>query len=331
MQTFIFKEKYFYDKILLFSKSVVTHELENKNSRFYQKEIVKKDGFRQLNCLKRDTIFYEIQQNLRRNFLDTVSIPDYVYGFIPEKSYKDFLEPHKKNQYFLRLDIKNFFSTIKKEDITDVFSYYFQLEDISDRNRLLEIFSDIVTLNEVVPQGGVTSPAISNIIFRRLDIRIHNYCERLNIEYSRYADDLLFSANKDLVNRPFFIKKISKIINSSGFYLNNNKTKISSQYISLNGFVIENGENIRLSRKKLKDIAAVLFILENVKKTDTDILIKLNKLNIKRTFSSLDNVQHYLNGYRAFFIQLLDKNNESHYKIKKYINRIEKVVVNLFT
>lgn len=330
MQTFIFKEKYFYDNILLFNKSVVTYELENKYNRYYQKEILKKGGFRQLSCLKRDTLFYEIQQNLRRNFLDTVSIPDYVYGFVPEKSYKDFLEPHKKNQFFLRLDIKNFFSTIKKEDIIDVFSYYFQLEDISDRNRLLEIFSEIVTLNEVVPQGGVTSPVISNIIFRKLDIRIHNYCERLNIEYSRYADDLLFSANKDLVTRPFFIKKISKIINSSGFYLNNSKTKISSKYISLNGFVIENDENIRLSRKKLKDIAAVLFILENAKKTDNDILLNLNKLNIKRTFFSLDSVHHYLNGYRAFFIQLLDKNNESHYKIQKYINRIEKIVIELF-
>ena len=46
-----------------------------------------------------------------------------------------------------------------------------------------------------LPQGASTSPAITNIICRRLDKRLIGLAEKLEFTYTRYADDLSFSAS----------------------------------------------------------------------------------------------------------------------------------------
>lgn len=331
MQTFIFKREFFFDKILKHNEIIIKKEVLDKEKNYYQKKIPKKNGYRDLNCLKNHTKFYAIQQNLRKNFLNTVSIPNYVYGFVSGSSYKDFLEPHRKNDVFLRIDIKDFFSTIDKKMINEVFSYYFKINNSTENSYLLNIFSEIVTLNGILPQGGVTSPVVSNIVFRQLDIRIYKYCEKFNITYTRYADDLLFSSKNNLLLRDFFIKKISWILFSKGFSINNNKTKFSHSEISLNGFVIEKNKNIRLSRKKMKDIVSVLFILESKKNVgDHELLKHLNQLNMRK-FNNFENVHQYLNGYRAFFIQMLDnEEKENNKKLLRYIDRIEHILLDIY-
>ena len=46
--------------------------------------------------------------------------------------------------------------------------------------------------NNILPIGFPSSPVISNIIFRKIDILIQKYCENKKIIYTRYADDMLF-------------------------------------------------------------------------------------------------------------------------------------------
>jgi len=332
MQKFIYHSAFFYDQLLKSDSLSIEKTIEAKENNYYSKEVNKKNGLRYLDCLKKDSSLYKIQQNLRKNFLNSISIPDYVYGFVPDNSYKDFLVPHTQNSFFLRLDIKDFFSSISKEMIYEVFTYYFKVSNSLENKKLIEVFSELVSLNEKLPQGGVTSPIVSNIVFRQLDIRIFKYCEELGITYTRYADDLLFSSNHNVISKRFFLKKIAWILSSKGFSLNNSKTKFSELRISLNGFVIEQNESIRLSRKKLRNLSTLLFVLENTKHQNIgNVLGELNKLNIKG-FKNPEKLHQYLNGYRAFLIQMIDtndsKNNE---KIKKNISRIEKAVVKFYS
>lgn len=147
----------------------------------------------------------------------------------------------------MRLDIKNFFENINNQLIEKVFDYYFRIDDDTTNNEALIDFREMVTLEGKVPQGAITSPTLSNIVFRQLDLRIYKYCKKFNITYTRYADDLLFSSDSNYLHKDFFIKKLKYIISSMDFKLNERKIRYDKDYISLNGFVIE--DSIRVSRK----------------------------------------------------------------------------------
>ena len=48
--------------------------------------------------------------------------------------------------------------------------------------------------DEGLPQGAPSSPAISNLILRDFDRTVGSWCAQRDIAYTRYCDDLTFSA-----------------------------------------------------------------------------------------------------------------------------------------
>lgn len=219
---FIYHKEYFYDKILKFKEKDVLQILKTKGDFYYQKEIPKKGGSRILNCLAPDSELRTVQENITNNILKFIPIPSYVYGFKKGFSYKHYLIPHTQKEYYLRVDIQDFFHSIKKKYVIEVLKDYFKSKE--DLVNILEILYEIISIDNKVPQGAITSPYISNIVFRSLDIRIYNYCKKFNITYTRYADDMLFSSNnKFLFESPYFIKMISKILRTKHFKINNSK------------------------------------------------------------------------------------------------------------
>lgn len=325
MQIYIYREDFFYNKILTTSKSLVEEILKDKSKYYAKRRIPKKNGFRTINCLEKNSALSKIQQSIRVNFLNTISIPNYVYGFVSGQSYSDYLKPHVRRKYFLRLDIKNFFENITNDTLESVFSYYFRLNDNGNNEELL-LFIDLVTLDGKLPQGAITSPTISNIVFRQLDIRINKYCKKFNINYSRYADDLLFSSDNKFLHNDFFIKKIKYILSTMRFEINKQKIRYDQDSISLNGFVIE--DSIRLSRSKLKGLSNTLFIIDKHRSNFdiTKLLSDINNSGLNREIENKYSLLNYLVGYRAFLLQFLDRENPEDYynkKISKCVNRIQ--------
>jgi RNA-directed DNA polymerase len=325
---YIYKKHFFINKILGTKSKTIYDIVLEKEDHYFDKQIKKKNGNRELKCLKQGD-FKNIQSNLKKNFLDTLPLPENVYGFIKSSSYKQFLIPHIGKEFFLRIDIKNFFPSINKKMIFDAFKDYFKVEE----SEVLDLFIDIVTLDGKLPQGAITSPTVSNIVFRPLDIRIKNYCEKFGITYTRYADDLLFSSSNSKLHENFFIKKIYYIINDKNFKINSNKLIKSKFEISLNGFVI--GKQIRLSRKRTKDIAQVVKICRDKKATESfdKLLERLNKLNLRYRkeiilgsgdsvyFTSKESLANYLLGFRSFFIDWLKTGMISNDKSQRFFIR----------
>jgi RNA-directed DNA polymerase len=72
----------------------------------------------------------------------------------------------------------------------------------------------------LLPQGAPTSPAISNLVCRRLDARLTGLATKLGARYTRYADDLSFSFHDDAadsvdVGRAFWW--IDQVLQQEGF------------------------------------------------------------------------------------------------------------------
>ncbi|MFO0851806.1 MAG: reverse transcriptase family protein [Gemmataceae bacterium] len=78
-----------------------------------------------------------------------------------------------------------------------------------------------------LPQGASTSPAASNQIARKLDRRVLALCKRLGFTYTRYADDLTFSAppgHREKVG--YLLARVRHIAADEGFTLNPKKTRV---------------------------------------------------------------------------------------------------------
>ncbi|PAE09674.1 reverse transcriptase, partial [Niallia circulans] len=79
------------------------------------------------------------------------------------------------------------------------------------------ILANICTLNDSLPQGASTSPALSNLIFIDIDKKISKYCMKNKIRYTRYADDLTFSGDFETGK---LIKYIRNTLSANGFTIN---------------------------------------------------------------------------------------------------------------
>lgn len=330
--------KQFFETIVKYSENDLKKIL-SKKEEFYGEEIQipKKNGFRKVYLIDKAQDLNVVQNNITKNFLNNIKLSDASCGFVKGSSYFDFLEIHTdfyKNRKFLRLDIKDFFGSISKDTVIEVLSFYCNDMDGAEEE-ILQYLGDILTYDDKVIQGIVSSPILSNIVFRELDIRIIKYCNEFDVRYSRYADDLLFSGTDGKIFKKSFFNGIAKILGSKGFEINYDKIIRSQSYISLNGFVIS--DSIKLSRKKLNRINRVIFFLKNNKnfiEIKKDNFAELNEHMKKEeninydSFSGKYELSNYLNGYRAFLINVMKNSDDEAFikKANKIIFQIEDIV-----
>ena len=85
-----------------------------------------------------------------------------------------------------------------------------------------ETLSGICTLNGSLPQGAPTSPYLSNLIFKKIDDQISQFCRSKNINYTRYSDDLTFSGDKNIFGVINFTNERFK---ENGFSINQDKLR----------------------------------------------------------------------------------------------------------
>ncbi|MDF2924778.1 MAG: hypothetical protein K0R57_3692 [Paenibacillaceae bacterium] len=314
-------------------------ELKEKkiSDAYFEKKVQKKkQGTRTLQCIESDHILYKIQRQLKNNFFDYIPLSNHAYGYVKGKSYFDYLAIHKNKKFYLRLDIKDFFSNIKEKKLRNTLAYYINDIEVNPELKLIDFVLNVVTLNGQLPQGAVTSPVLSNIFFRPLDIRISRYCKKFGIEYSRYVDDLLFSSDSLFIQKRNFFNGICKILKSNGFSINPQKVIKVKNQISLNGFVI--GNDIRLSRKKTARLSAIIYCYQRSKGKNISDLISTMKEHFKmgeKEKVNLPWLHNYLAGYRSFLLSMLPFDSagvlpelisEGNNKILFKINQIEKIL-----
>lgn len=94
--------------------------------------IKKKNGLRKIYSPNRLHDLHSIQKKLLHGFLNNIRVSPVTYGFVKKSCYYDFHEPHMdfyKQNYYLRLDIKDFFDSISSKMVRAAFDYYCDIED----------------------------------------------------------------------------------------------------------------------------------------------------------------------------------------------------------
>lgn len=277
----------FLEKYILNLNSNDKDIIESDKHEIYEEHIINKHGKERIVYIlsgKKGIRLSKIQKELTNKYLAKQSLPYPVKGFIIGESYNTFLSEHIGNNFFLRLDIKDFFKTINSEKINKSFSDIIKIKEKEEKGKALKLIEDICLYSGFLPQGACSSPAVSNIIFSRTDQRILKYCQTLDVRYTRYADDLLFSSkNFNFKENIWFTNKIKYILADSGFKLNYKKTLYSENgELNLNGYILNNIE-VRISRKRFRKLYSVINTTKNVLDIDKTYLPQIIYKIIKNT------------------------------------------------
>ena len=158
------------------------------------------------------------QQWINHYILSRATIHGSAHGFRKRRSIKTNAARHLARLHLLKMDLADFFPSIKLRRVIGVFRAFGYPPNVSF------YLARVCCLDDALPQGAATSPALSNIIAYRLDCRLHGLAQACDLIYTRYADDLAFSGPL-ITNK--FPQIVAAILDEEGFVVNGHKTRLS--------------------------------------------------------------------------------------------------------
>lgn len=188
----------------------------------------------------------------------------WAYGFVCGRSVVDNARPHVGKRYILNLDLKDFFPTITRQQVADCLT----TEPFGFSSLAAKLVSGLATVRtknneEVLAQGFATSPTLSNFICREMDKEIASIATAQGITFTRYADDLTFSSDTDIL-RPQgeLVQQVKAIVERYGFRLNEEKTHLQrrGRRQEVTGLMVT--EKVNVSRRYVREIRSLLYIWE---------------------------------------------------------------------
>ena len=225
----------------------------------------KKQGKRLISHPAKELKF--LQKCLINNIFYHFPIHKSVYSYRKGIGIKDLADIHKKNNFLLRTDFKNFFESIKSKDVSRLIKKNKDKIDHNLSEKDIEIICKLVCKDEKLTIGAPSSPIISNSILYDFDKFWYSKCRELNIAYSRYSDDLYFSTNYSKKLTPIYkeLKVYLTRMDSPCLELNRNKTVFTSKKHKriVTGLMLTSEEEVSVGRKKKRFIRSLMFKYKN--------------------------------------------------------------------
>lgn len=194
---------------------------ESKSDHYYRFSVEKPSGgLRHLAAPKKTLA--SIQKKLKVEILDRTEPHPACCSYYRGRSILDCAKPHQSTSMVVRIDIQDFFPSIGFGAIRNIFENLGYNQGIATCLSL--ICCDVPRIpvfhngrryfrasgHQHLPQGACTSPALSNLFFETLDKRFTELAVDLSCNYTRYADDLFFSAQSDAVPKHFAVANLIK-------------------------------------------------------------------------------------------------------------------------
>ena len=155
----------------------------------------------------------------------------------------------------LRLDIQDFFPSITEDRVAGLFRDL-GIDTHWHGEKSVFMLAKLCCHNGCIVQGAPSSPAISNLICRKLDAQLERLAASWGLRYLRYSDDMFFYSSSEFNGRKL-TETAQRIITQHGFELNTQKTRYFApgaprRLLGLNTM----GETPRIPRTKLRTMRA---------------------------------------------------------------------------
>lgn len=210
--------------------------------------IPKKDGEERIILAPR-SFLKAVQYYILRFVLEPQPVSAFCTGFVRGRGIVQNARLHVGLPFLLNVDLRDFFGSVTLAQVRQVFSR------IGFPTATAETLAQLCTFGGALPQGAPTSPALSNLVFVDADQEIANLAAANRLTYSRYADDLSFSALRPIPQA--LPTELAQVLGRHGFRLNPAKTRFAgpNQAKYVTGLVVNVRPQVdRRTRRRLRAI-----------------------------------------------------------------------------
>lgn len=236
---------------------IYLYTLTNSSDKFYRKFKINKKNGKKRKIEEPLLILKEAQYWVLENILLKCSCSNYTKAFKLNSSIKENAKFHKKQKVVINLDIEDYFGTIRGYKVYEFF------KSLGYNSEVSIMLTKICTNKDSLPQGAPSSPYLSNIITKNLDNKlaiVANTAE-YKLRYTRYADDITFSTNKE-IDITKLIRDTSNVLKQEGFKINYKKTRVSSnnRRQMVTGIVVN--DKLQVSKQQRKKTRQAMYYIE---------------------------------------------------------------------
>lgn len=184
-----------------------------------------------------------IQKRITSNIFHKISFPYYIHGCIRDKAAPRSIytnaEPHVGKKYIINCDIKNFFPSISDNIVYEIYRHCLNFSPEVSKTLTL-----LCTVDGHLPQGASPSSYLANLVFWDIEPALVKELEAQGFTYTRFADDITISTNKELQNseKSFAINIIRNRFRKKNCILHKHKT-----------MVLKKGKSIKTGDKSQKN------------------------------------------------------------------------------
>lgn len=206
-----------------------------------------------------------------QHVLEKLPTEEPAHGFVRGRSTVTCASAHVGRDVVVNLDVKDFFPTITFHRVRGVFQKLGYSPAVAtvfallctESPRIPATFEGrrywVATGPRALPQGACTSPALSNQVSRKLDRRLAGMCAKHGLSYTRYADDLTFSAPPGKRGEiGMLMARVRHILAEEGFTLHPDKGRVlrSGGRQVVTGIVVN--DKLGLGREHVRRLRAIL-------------------------------------------------------------------------
>lgn len=227
-----------------FDKDIVIRYIKthNKTRKLYT--------YKNQECELRN-IHKELNGFISKRFVPSI----FSKAYVKNSSIYDNALAHMYNDYFIIIDVKDFFRSISHKKLIE--KVYKEI-NLNKKNQIkINECTELIDLcsanKKGLPLGFITSPILSNIFLKEFDCIVYGKLKRLeslsekNVIYTRYADDITISFKYELEEKSIEIE--NEVLNIVSFQLRRlglkiNRKKTKSYNLNVSNHVKVTGVNI---------------------------------------------------------------------------------------
>lgn len=246
--------------------TLIFYAVRNQEANYQSFKIPKKSGGERV-ITAPVTPLKILQRKLAQVLTAVYRVKPAVHGFTRDRSIITNAHPHVAKNLIFNLDLENFFPSIHFGRVRGIFlKKPFELPAI-----VATTIAQLCCYQQALPQGAPSSPILSSLACRNLDRALQALAKRTKCIYTRYADDISFSTNRNSFPSSIAIvdeegdgrvvsvgEELAKLIKDNGFRINQQKVlyRTRAQRQLVTGLVVNAFPNVR--RTFIRRIRAML-------------------------------------------------------------------------
>lgn len=192
-----------------------------------------------------------VQRLIHNKILSQIPLPASIHCYRKRRSIVTNAREHIGQQVVAKLDIKDFFPSVRPRLVYDLFTALGCAPDVA------RLFTKLTTYQGEFPQGAPTSPMIANLILAHtgLQARLKGLCDQHGFTLTIYGDDITVSGRSYIEE---FMRLFCKIVQQCGFSVKLEKVQFQTaqERQIVTGVVVNKKPNIK--REDRRQLRAVL-------------------------------------------------------------------------